>query len=81
LLAEFVRSLTDTNPGLLTLATLVVRDGEFVPGPGAEHAVSQFRGTSAEACDAFLDSLLRTARDDALIRAREQGRLPPQRPR
>jgi hypothetical protein len=80
-LAEFVRNLADTNPRLLTLATLAVRDSEFVPGPGTEHALSQFGGTSAEACDAFLDSLVRTARDDALIRAREHGHLPPERPR
>ncbi len=81
LLAEFVRSLPEDDHRLLMLATLAVRNGEFVPGPGAAHAVSQFAGTSPEACSAFLDNLVRTARDDALMRARAHGHLPPDRPR
>ena len=81
LLAEIMRALPEDDERLLTLATLAVRDGRFVPGPAAEHALSQFGGTSREACNAFLDNLVRTARDDALARARAQGLLPPERPR
>jgi len=81
LLAELVRSLPENDERLLMLDTLTVRDGQFVPGPAADHALSQFAGTSREACDAFLDNLVRTARDDALARARAQGHLPPERPR
>ena len=81
LLAEFMRVLPEDDERLLTLATLAVRDGQFVPGPAAEHALSRFAGTSREACVAFLDNLVRIARDDALARARAHGRLPPARPR
>ena len=81
LLAELVRSLPEDDERLLTLATLAVRDGQFVPGPATEHALSQFADTSREAGGAFLDNLVRTARDDALTRARAHGHLPPQRPR
>jgi hypothetical protein len=81
LLAAFVRSQPADDERLLTLATLAVRDGQFVPGPATEHALSQFADTSREACDAFLDNLVRTARDDALARARAHGHLPPERPR
>jgi len=80
LLAEFVRSLPEDDERLLMLATLAVRDGQFVPGPATEHALSQFADTSGEACDAFLDNLVRIARDDGLARARAHGHLPPQRP-
>jgi len=68
LLAELIRGLPEDDERLLMLATLAVRDGQFVPGPAAEHALTQFAGTSREACDAFLDNLVRTARDDALAR-------------
>jgi hypothetical protein len=81
LLAELVRSLPEDDERLLMLATLAVRDGQFVPGPATEHALSQVADTSREACDAFLDNLVRTARDDALARARAHGHLPPERPR
>ena len=80
LLAAFVRSLPAEDERLLMLVTLAVRDGQFVPGPATEHALSQYADTSREACDAFLDNLVRTARDDALARARAHGHLPPQRP-
>jgi hypothetical protein len=81
LLAELVRSLPEDDERLLTLATLAVRDGQFVPGPATEHALSQFADASREACDALLDNLVRIARDDALARARAHGHLPPERPR
>ena len=81
LLAELVRALPEDDERLLMLTTLAVRHGQFVPGPAAEHALTRFAGTSREACDAFLDNLVRTARDDALARAREHGHLPPERPR
>ena len=81
LLAEFVRSLREGDERLLMLATLAVRDGQFVPGPAAQHALSRFAGASREACAAFLDNLVRIARDDALARARAHGHLPPERPR
>jgi hypothetical protein len=81
LLAELVRSLPEDDERLLMLATLAVRDGQFVPGPATEHALSQFADTSREAGDVFLDNLVRTARDDALARARAHGHLPPERPR
>ncbi len=81
LLAAFVRSLPAEDERLLMLATLAVRDGQFVPGPATEHALSQFADTSPEACDACLENLVRTARDDAIARARAHGHLPPERPR
>jgi hypothetical protein len=77
-LAAFVRSLPETDERLLLLGTLAVREGQFVPGGAAEHALRGFVGASPEACDAFLSNLARIARDDALARARAHG-LPPQR--
>jgi uncharacterized protein YbjT (DUF2867 family) len=79
-LAEFVRGLAEDDERLLTLGTLAVRDRRFVPGPGTEHALTQFSGDTREQCDAFLTQLSRVARDDALARARQHGFLPPQRP-
>ena len=81
LLAELVRDLPEDDERLLLLGTLAVRDGQFVPGAATEHALTQFAGTSREACDAFLTTLVQIARDDALARARAHGHLPPQRPR
>jgi len=81
LLAELVRSLPEDDERMLVLGTLAVRDGQFAPGPGTEHALSQFEATSREACDGFLTDLVRIARDDAIARARTHGRLPPERPR
>ena len=46
LLAELVRFLPDDDERMLVLGTLAVRDGQFVPGPGTEHALSQFEATS-----------------------------------
>lgn len=79
-LASLVRGLPDDDERLLLLGTLAVRGGKFVPGPATEHALLHFTGTSTEDCDAFLTQLGRVARDDALVRARERGFLPPQRP-
>ena len=81
LLAELMRALPEDDERLLMLATLAVRHGQFLPGPATDHALTQFAGTSREVCDAFLDNLVRTARDDAITRARAQGHLPPERPR
>jgi len=53
LLAELMRALPEDDERLLMLATLAVRHRQFVPGPVAMHALSQFDGTSREACDAF----------------------------
>ena len=80
-LAELVRGLPEDDERLLMLLTLAVRDGQFTPGAATEHALSQFDGTSREACDSFLTNLVRIARDDAFARARDQGHLPPERPR
>jgi hypothetical protein len=80
LLASLVRGLPEDDERLLMLGTLAVRDGQFVPGPATEHALSQFTATSVEECDPFLTDLSRVARDDSLARARERGFLPPQRP-
>ena len=80
LLADFVRGLPEDDERLLTLVSLAVRNNQFVPEPGTEHALGQFNGTTAEECDAFLTQLSRVARDDALLRARQHGFLPPQRP-
>jgi hypothetical protein len=80
LLATLVRGLPADDERLLMLGTLAVREGQFVPGPATEHALSQFIGTSVEDCEAFLTDLSRVARDDSLARARERGYLPPQRP-
>jgi len=66
LLAELVRSLPDDDERMLVLSTLAVRGGQFAPGPGTEHALSQFEATSRGACDAFLTNLVRIARDDAI---------------
>ena len=81
LLAELVRSLPDDDERMLVLSTLAVRGGRFAPGPGTEHALSQFEATSRGACDAFLTDMVRIARDDAIARARTRGHLPPERPR
>src|SRR5437899_110406 len=81
LLADLVRSLPEDDERLLLLGTLAVRNGQFVPGPGAEYALMQFAATSVEACDAFLTTLVHIARDDAIARARAHGELPPERPR
>jgi hypothetical protein len=81
LLAELVRSLPEDDERLLLLGTLAVRNGQFRPGPATEHALTEYQGASREACDAFLTSLTRVARDDALERARAHGHLPPRRPR
>ena len=81
LLADLVRALPEDDERLLLLGSLVVRGGQFAPGPASEHALTQFAGTSREACDTFLTSLVQIARDDALARARAHGHLPPRRPR
>ena len=81
LLAELVRTLPEDDERLLMLGTLAIRKGQFAPGAGTEHALSQFAGASREASDVFLTNLVRIARDDALARARAHGHLPPQRPR
>jgi hypothetical protein len=81
LLAALVRDLPEDDERLLMLGTLAVRDGQFTPGAGTEHALSQFDGASREACEGFLTNLVRIARDDAFARARDQGHLPPERPR
>ncbi len=80
-LADLVRALPEDDERLLLLGTLAVRNGQFVPGPGAEHALTQFAATSIEASDAFLTTLVQIARDDAIARARAHGQLPPERPR
>lgn len=80
LLADFVRGLPEDDERLLTLGTLAVRGNQFAPEPGTEHALRQFAGSTPEACDVFLTQLSRVARDDALLRARQHGFLPPQRP-
>ena len=81
LLAELVRSLPNDDERMLVLGTLAVRGGQFAPGPGTEHALSQFEATSRDACDGFLNNLVRIARDAAFARARTHGRLPAERPR
>jgi hypothetical protein len=81
LLAALVRGLPEDDERLLMLLTLAVREGQFTPGAATEHALSQFDGTSREACESFLTNLVRIARDDAFARARDQGHLPPERPR
>ncbi len=81
LLADLIRTLPDDDERLLMLSTLAVRDDQFVPGASTVHALSRFAGTSREACDRFLTSLVQVARDDAVGRAREHGLLPPRRPR
>jgi hypothetical protein len=80
LLADVVRDLADDDERLLTLATLAVRHGQFVPGPASDHALTRFAGRSREICDAFVSALVRIARDDSLARARDHGVLPPKRP-
>ena len=79
-LANYVRGLAEDDERLLLLGTLVVRGGEFLPGPATEHALSQFTGATVDECATFLSRLSHIARDDALARAREFGFLPP-RPR
>jgi hypothetical protein len=80
MLADFVRGLAEDDERLLTLSSLAVRAGQFAPGPGTEHALTQFSGHSLQECDAFLSLLSRIARDDAIANARQRGYLPPQRP-
>ena len=81
LLADLVRALPEDDERLLVLGTLAVRNDQFVPGPGAEHALIQFVATSIEACDVFLATLVQIARDDAIARARAHAGLPRERPR
>ena len=69
LLADLVRALPEDDERLLLLGSLVVRGGQFAPGPASEHALTQFAGTSRDACDTFLTSLVQIARDDAIARA------------
>ena len=80
-LAAFVRGLPESDERLLLLGTLAVRGGQFVPGGATRHAIARFVGASPEARDAFLTTLARVARDDALARARDHGLLPRSRPR
>ena len=80
LLADFIRGLAEDDERLLSLSSLAVRAGQFVPGPGTEHALTQFSADSLQECDAFLSLLSRVARDDAIANARQRGFLPPQRP-
>ncbi len=81
LLAGVVRDLAEDDERLLMLATLAVRQGHFTPGPAADHALTQFAGTSRDVCDTFLTTLVHIALDDALEQARHHGVLPPRRPR
>jgi hypothetical protein len=81
LLADLVRTLPEDDERLLLLGILAVRDGQFVPGPGAEHALTEFVAASIAVCDAFLTTLVQIVRDDAIARARAHGQLPPERPR
>jgi hypothetical protein len=81
LLADVVRDLAEDDERLLMLATLAVRQGHFTPGPAADHALTQFAGTSRDVCDTFLTTLVHIALDDALGQARHHGVLPPRRPR
>jgi hypothetical protein len=79
LLADHVGALAEDDERLLMLGALAIRGADFTPGPGAEHALNQFIGTSREECETFLIRLSHIARDDALARAREFGYLPPLR--
>jgi hypothetical protein len=81
LLADVMRDLPEDDERLLMLVTLAVRHSQFLPGPGTDHALTRFAGTSREACDTFLTTLVQVARDDSLGRARDHGVLPPKRPR
>jgi hypothetical protein len=81
LLADVMRDLPEDDERLLVLVTLAVRHGQFAPGPGTDHALTRFAGTSREVCDTFLTTLVHVALDDALGRARDHGVLPPKRPR
>src|SRR5256885_1475807 len=38
-LADYVNGLPEVDERLLVIATLAVRDGEFVPGPATQHAL------------------------------------------
>ena len=80
-LAAFVRSLPESDERLLMVGTLVVRNGQFVPGGATRHAITRFVGRTPEAYDAFLTNLAHIARDDALAQARAHGLLPRRRPR
>jgi hypothetical protein len=73
--------LPESDERLLLLETLAVRAGQFVPGGTTRQAIATFMGSSPEACTTFLSTLTRSARDDALARARAHGLLPPWRPR
>jgi hypothetical protein len=73
LLADLIRALPDDDKRLLMFSRLAVRDGQFVPGASTEHGLSQFAGSSREACDRFLTSLVQVARDDALGRPANTG--------
>ena len=73
--------LPEDGERLLVLASLAVRNSQFVPCPAAEHAMTQFAATSIETCDVSSPALVQIARDDAIARARAHGRLPPERPR
>ena len=73
--------LAEDDERILMLATLAVRHGQFVPGPAADHALTQFAGTSRYVCDTFLTTLVHIALDDALGQARHHGVLPPRRAR
>jgi len=79
-LAAFVRSLPESDERLLLLGTLAVREGQFVPGGATRHAIPRFVGTTDDTRDAFLTTLARIARDDALAQARAHGLLPQRRP-
>ena len=46
LLADVVRDLPEDDERLQLLVTLVVRHGQFAPGPAADHALTRFAGTS-----------------------------------
>src|SRR5215211_2847305 len=80
LLADVVLTMPEDDERLQTLASLAIRNGRFTPGAATEHAIRGFAGTTREACQAFLNTLVQIAKDDALARARSHGFLPPRRP-
>jgi hypothetical protein len=67
LLADLVRARPEDDERLLLLGT---RSCVAVSSHRAQPAsmLTQFAGTSCEACDTFLTGLVRIARDDALAR-------------
>jgi hypothetical protein len=75
-LAALVLGLPDGDERLLTLGTLAVRDGAFVPGPATRRALARLQAGPASTYEAFLTRLVRVALEDALQRAREHGLLP-----